>query len=555
MAKGKISTKNRRVAAVLKDLRAGKYAIPRLQREFVWDGPRAAKLMDSIYKGMPIGSSLIWETPRSKKLYLRQRYDVLPPFSEKNKQVWFLIDGQQRMSVLHGIHQGKTIPNSRGKEINFRNIVFSLDGRKKDQRFSYRKPKQGRYVSLSDILSPQFNNNFNGLTKSRLRAVKKCRQRILDYKLLLVFTRMSGVDEVKECFLRINTQGMKVTAADAIFSRAQTLDLRDLVHEIKHGLGKAYISIDDMPILWTLNASRGEPYPGKSKIEKAMRDIEAEAKDNPSIKKAIRKEWSLLKECFKKSAVYLESEFRVLGINYLYSPYMLSMLALFYYFNNKRNPDQMQKAQIRRWFWLTTTASRYSGKNFYKCIVDDAGFFKLLARNSSAKFSLTEYADIHDIRRTQYDSTSSGMGSAFYCLLFKKKPVSLLDDALNEISLERFLIPVNKDRHHIFPRAQLNRAGIHYSEYNSISNICLLTAEENRTIGNKRPSLYLREAMKNKPLFARKMEHHLIPYSNHDYLWMKNIKKGFRQFARERQEMIKYSLEREAGIRLFRNEK
>lgn len=555
MAKGKISTKNRRIAAVLKDLRAGKYAIPRLQREFVWDGPRAAKLMDSIYKGMPIGSSLIWETPRSKKLYLRQRYNVLPSFSEKNKRVWFLIDGQQRLSVLHGVHQGKTIPNSRGKEINFRNIVFSLDGNKKEQRFSYRKPKQGRYVSLSDILSPQFNNNFNGLTKSKRHALRKCRKRILDYKLLLVFTRMSGVEEVKECFLRINTLGMKVSSADAIFTRAQVLDLRDFAHEVRDGLGNAYKNIDAMPILWTINAIRGEYYPGKNRIDAAVGKIEKAAKDDKALKKKLNKEWVLLKECFRKSAIYLESEFRVLGTNYLYSPYMMSMLALFYYFNNKRNPDQMQKAQIRRWFWLTTTASRYSGKNFYKCIVEDAGFFKRLVRNSAAKFSSSEYADIHDIRRTQYDSTSSGMGSAFYCLLFKKKPVSLLDDALNEISLERYLIPVNKDRHHIFPRAQLNRAGIHYSEYNSICNICLLTAEENRTIGNTRPSLYLREAKKNKPLFARKMERHLIPSSDQDYLWMKNIKKGFRQFARERQEMIKNSLEREAGIRLFRDEK
>jgi uncharacterized protein with ParB-like and HNH nuclease domain len=64
VAKEKIITRTPRVSVVLKDILAGKYAIPRLQREFVWDGARAAKLMDSIYRRMPIGSLLVWETPK-----------------------------------------------------------------------------------------------------------------------------------------------------------------------------------------------------------------------------------------------------------------------------------------------------------------------------------------------------------------------------------------------------------------------------------------------------------------------------------------------------------
>jgi hypothetical protein len=558
----KIITKRRRISVVLNDMLAGKYAIPRLQREFVWDGQRAAKLMDSIYKEMPIGTSLIWDTTKSKKLYLRQQYNVLPHFNDKNKRTWFLIDGQQRMSVLHGIHQGKPIKNSKGKEINFRNIVFSLEKKKKspdgkeiEQRILYRKPQQGRFVSLSDILSPQFNHHFNGLKKSSLSALNECRKRIMNYKIVFISTRMSDIDEVKECFLRINTLGMKVSSADAIFTRAQTLDLRDFVHEVRNCIDN-FKDIDEMPILWAMTAIRGECYPGKNRIDAAVNKIEEKAQKKNHVKKELNKEWSLLKECFRKSAVYLENEFRVLSANYLYSPYMLSMLALFHYFNNKKSPNQKQKKQIRRWFWVTTTARNYSGQLFYKSIQYDSGFFRRLAKNDNARFPLSTDADFRDILSTPYDKTKSGMGASFYSLLFKKKPVSLLDDALNEIQLERYLTPVNKDRHHIFPRSLLKKIGIRQTEYNSICNICLLTAEENQSIGNKHPSKYLKEAKRNKNLFGKKMSHHLIPsFDNNQGLWAKNTKKGFHKFIKERQILIKESLEKEAGIRLFRVDK
>lgn len=40
-----ISVSERSIALLFKDLDAGRFAIPRLQREFVWNGPKAAKLL------------------------------------------------------------------------------------------------------------------------------------------------------------------------------------------------------------------------------------------------------------------------------------------------------------------------------------------------------------------------------------------------------------------------------------------------------------------------------------------------------------------------------
>src|SRR5438874_2974768 len=103
MSKKSIELQTKTLAQLSGCIDERRFAIPRLQREFVWDGPKAAKLLDSIVRGMPIGTITIWQAPRSQRLHLRQKYHVLPQFNPEHSVVWFLMDGQQRVSVLHHV--------------------------------------------------------------------------------------------------------------------------------------------------------------------------------------------------------------------------------------------------------------------------------------------------------------------------------------------------------------------------------------------------------------------------------------------------------------------
>lgn len=40
----------------------GELRLPEIQRHFVWQGTRVRDLMDSLYRGYPSGSILMWET-------------------------------------------------------------------------------------------------------------------------------------------------------------------------------------------------------------------------------------------------------------------------------------------------------------------------------------------------------------------------------------------------------------------------------------------------------------------------------------------------------------
>src|SRR5829696_4952043 len=83
------------------ELCEGRFAVPKLQRAFVWNGVKATKLLDSVYRGMPIGALTIWDTSKKNRTLLRRSLEVLPNFKDHNSRVWFVLDGQQRLSVLY----------------------------------------------------------------------------------------------------------------------------------------------------------------------------------------------------------------------------------------------------------------------------------------------------------------------------------------------------------------------------------------------------------------------------------------------------------------------
>lgn len=553
MKQGDISIRKRNVAQLLKDVDGGRFAIPRLQREFVWNGQKAAKLLDSILRGMPVGVVLIWETPRSQRLHLRQKFHVLPPFNRHNSKVWFLIDGQQRVSVLHHVRQGDKVENARHQDIDFDRVVFALKRENDGQQIRYRQPVEGDYVALATILHPQWRQKLNGLGRAKIARVRECRERILDYPLFQMFLR-ADLTDIRETFLRINTQGMKVTTADAVFTKAENLDLRDVVHALREQLDEQFNDIADQPLLFLLAAVRGGTEARGQVIEATIRKLNKEASNDDRLRKALARDWDRLGPCVAKAVNYLRGQFSVISRNFLASDYLLSMLAYFFFLNG-HGPNRLQAEEIRKWFWATSVGSRYSGRDFNRCVPQDLKFFRALAEKPGRHFRYTPQVDESDVRRAQYGSRTA-ITSAVYCMLLNRGPVFLFDKGLNDIPVTVYAGRANrKDRHHIFPRQPLINAEIPANQYNSIANICLLVAEENQRIGLRRPSTYLGELDAPRARFSRKMSRHLIPVDDTSGVWDRNLKRGFRRFLNQRTTLLCGELEKEAGIRMFRRDK
>jgi hypothetical protein len=188
------------------------------------------------------------------------------------------------------------------------------------------------------------------------------------------------------------------------------------------------------------------------------------------------------------------------------------------------------------------------GRGYRDNILADLDFFKRLAGRGTARFSFAEKPLRSDVRRADF-SRRSGMTAAFFCLLALQKPKYIENG--DPIPLEAYSTRANrKDRHHIFPVAQLRAKGFTRSQYNSLCNICFVVAEENQSIGQKKPVSYLSD-VRRKRFFSRVMKSHLIPHHNDSGIWDFNVSRGYKKFVKQRLVVLCKAFEAQAGMKLF----
>ena len=75
-------------------------AVPEIQRPFVWSSIQVRDLIDSLYKGYPVGYIIIWRNPN-----IRLKDGKL----SDGKRI--LIDGQQRITALNAAILGESVLN------------------------------------------------------------------------------------------------------------------------------------------------------------------------------------------------------------------------------------------------------------------------------------------------------------------------------------------------------------------------------------------------------------------------------------------------------------
>ena len=62
----KFTTTSMTISAILGLIKANDIAIPEIQRPFVWKSKQVRDLIDSLYKGFPVGYIILWKNPNVK---------------------------------------------------------------------------------------------------------------------------------------------------------------------------------------------------------------------------------------------------------------------------------------------------------------------------------------------------------------------------------------------------------------------------------------------------------------------------------------------------------
>ena len=109
-----------KISTIIDYIDLGNYALPKFQRGYVWNRDQVRKMMNSLYRGYPIGGLLIWETAVND--------DIIRGGTARTAgTVSMILDGQQRMTSLYGIIRGQAPRFFEGNASAFTNLYFNLD--------------------------------------------------------------------------------------------------------------------------------------------------------------------------------------------------------------------------------------------------------------------------------------------------------------------------------------------------------------------------------------------------------------------------------------------
>lgn len=88
------------ISTILVHIDSGNMAMPKFQRGYVWNRDQVRGLFDSLYRRYPVGGLLVWANEAKTAAHCGD----VPVAVEIVK---LLLDGQQRITSLHGVVRGR----------------------------------------------------------------------------------------------------------------------------------------------------------------------------------------------------------------------------------------------------------------------------------------------------------------------------------------------------------------------------------------------------------------------------------------------------------------
>ncbi|SEU38985.1 hypothetical protein SAMN05443639_1312 [Stigmatella erecta] len=523
-----------RIDELARRIVTGDILLPKFQREFVWKSKRVLALLDSIAKGYPIGSILLWRTRQELKSE-KKIADLDVANQQAEYPFNYLLDGQQRLSTICGaLFWNGSDPKS------LWNIAYDL----RAENFFH--PNTLEELPLYQMRVNKLSNPsgfFGQIAQLALHAspdkdelaarAKALFDRFKDYKIAVVTLGDMSIKDVAPIFERINSQGVPLTRVDLL--RAATwskeFDLNEAIGEIQEELDeKGFREIESKSILRNLSASQGGGF--------SIEDVEHLRGHTPQARLEAAK---ITKLAYQRAVDFLVSELGVVSSYAL--PYANQITVLAECFRLlPTSPSPAQYHAMREWFWQTSFSGYFSGWNTGQMTTDLASV-RAFASGAKPRIPLVAARPVETTWRDRPFRTNNALSKAFALVLAAQAPRDLLTG--QRIDTSASLSWINqKEFHHFFPKKWLKSQDVTSSQINVMANIVYLTSASNKTISGKKPSQYLREAESRLGSeFEAVLQSNLIPPSAFDAA----VRDDYEAFLHARSQAIDETAARLAG--------
>jgi len=501
-------------------IRKGYVKIPKFQRDFVWGIENTAKLLDSIIKGYPIGTFILWKT-RDRLRSIKNIGDAELPSTPEGDSVQYILDGQQRLASLFVVLEGLQIQKG-NKIIDYKKIYVDLDKdvNTDDEIITPEKPKNSKSITVYDLLS----NKISYLVKSYpdyIDKIQNYKDRFTTYEFSTIVVPDYPIDIAAEIFTRINTTGTELTLFEIMcaktYDETKNFDLQEKYRELQEDLGNiGYDTIPASIVLQCLSANLVKECTRKA-ILKLRKDDVIEI-------------WDETVESIKGTIDYFRTFYRIPASRLL--PYNALLVPFsYFFFVNKDKPKPDQEIFLQEYFWRSSLSYRFSSAVETK-LGQDVKRITQIIKGEKPEYDFNVILDKDEIKNHWF-STGDSYCKAILSLYAYFQPKSF--DNNSNIILDNSWLKKSNSRnyHHFFPRAYLKKNNI--ENENTIVNITLVDDYLNkREIRAKSPSIYMQKFKKINPNLDKTMKTHLIDDLDEFGVW----EDDYESFLNKRSERI-----------------
>jgi hypothetical protein len=538
MATQRYSVTPHPIDTLLTWVKSGEIAIPEIQRPFVWEATKVRNLLDSLYQGFPVGYLIAWRNPTVK---------LKDGTTSAGKRI--LIDGQQRVTALMASLLGMEVLTKDYERIRIR-IAFNPLAEGDAPSFEVSNPAIAKNPLWIPDVSKLFQTDADLFDQTDAyisrnpeidrSLVGKALQRLLKIVNnsvgLIELAEDLDIETVTEIFIRVNSAGAELSQADFAMSKIAVNEtyggntLRKAIEYFCHlAISPDFYSqiekndpefcrseffpkmawlkdvnddlydptyTDMLRVAFTSEFGRGKLQDlvallsGRNFATKQYEESIAEA-SFAKLKQGVLAFMS--KTHFDRIIMILKSAGFVTS-DLIRSRNAINFAYILYLRGRRENLAAHEiESLVRRWFAMSILRGRYSGS--------PETAFDLDIRQIDSQ-GLQPYAEAvieNELPSTfwtgmlpQLMDTSSSTSP--YFIAYQAAQARLGDRGFLSAGITvRDLLLNRGDKHHVFPRKHLQRAGTTRSSYNQIANFVMAQSEINIAIGDKAPEAYFTE--------------------------------------------------------------
>jgi hypothetical protein len=522
------------IETLLAWIKSGEIAIPEIQRPFVWEASKVRNLLDSLYRGYPVGYLIAWKNPSVR---------LKDGTTSAGKRI--LIDGQQRVTALMASLLGMEVLTE-----DYESVQIKIAFNPQEETFEVANPAIRKNVawipdvakvfepkaSLFQIVSDYCAQNGGCSQDNLFHVIERLRGIVFNHVGVIDLAEDLDVETVTEIFIRVNSAGSPLSQADFAMSKIAVNETHggnllrkaidyfchlavapDFLNKIKKGDSKFVASefYDKMKWIADVNDDIYDPtYTdmlrvaftsefGRGKLQDLVALLSGRNFETKQYEEAIAEDSFIrLKNgilafinkthfdritMILRSAGFISSSL-ISGQNAVNFAYILYLRG-----RAEKIPADELESLVRRWFVMSVLRGRYSGApettfDFDIRQISSRGvrdYVKSVIPNELPESfwtgMLPQFMDTSSINSPYflcYQAAQAKLGDKG----FLSRDISVLDLLLNRA-----------DVHHVYPRKFLKDQGLTKGAYNQIANYVIAQSEINISIGSKPPTEYFAE--------------------------------------------------------------